>query len=89
MPRAKAARFLQKLHPNAPEMAFSQGWLKKFKDQHGSSHFDVLGKTMRWTWKQLARRYWTSMPLLMRTQRRTCSTWMKLASVSVSKPTTH
>jgi len=25
MLRAKAARFLQELHPDAPEMAFSQG----------------------------------------------------------------
>jgi hypothetical protein len=29
---AKVARFLQELHPDAPEMAFSQGWLEKFKD---------------------------------------------------------
>ncbi len=54
----------------------------------GSSHFVVLGKAVRWTCKQLARRYWTSASLLMHTQRRTCSTWMKLASVGVSKLTT-
>jgi hypothetical protein len=35
MLRTKAAHFLQELHPDAPEMAFSQGWLEKFKDQHG------------------------------------------------------
>jgi hypothetical protein len=29
---AKAARFLQELHPDALKMAFSQGWLEKFKD---------------------------------------------------------
>jgi hypothetical protein len=32
MLRAKVAHFLQELHPDALEMAFSQGWLEKFKD---------------------------------------------------------
>jgi hypothetical protein len=45
MLRAKAARFLQELHPDAPEMAFSQGWLEKFKDQHGIKSFRCFGKS--------------------------------------------
>jgi len=44
MLRAKAARFLQELHPDAPEMAFSQGWLEKFKDQHGIKSFRCFGE---------------------------------------------
>ncbi len=63
------------------------GW-KSSKTDTGSSHFVVLGKAARWTWKQLARCYQTSAPLLMRTQRRTCSTWRKLPSIGVSKPIT-
>ncbi len=53
------------------------GW-RSSKIGTWSSHFAILGKAARWTWKQLARHYQTSAPLLMRTQRRTCSTWMKL-----------
>ncbi len=63
------------------------GW-RSSKIGTRSSHFVVLGKVARCTWKQLAWRYRTSAPLLMRTQRRMCSTWMKLASVGISKPTT-
>ncbi len=63
------------------------GW-RSSKTGAGSNHFAVLGKAARWTWKQLARCYRTFASLLMRMQRRTCSTWMKLASVGVSKPIT-
>jgi hypothetical protein len=42
---AKAARFLQKLHPDALEMMFSQGWLKKFKDRHGIKSFRRFGES--------------------------------------------
>jgi hypothetical protein len=42
---AKAARFLQELHPDAPEMAFSQGWLEKFKDRHGFKSFRRFGES--------------------------------------------
>ncbi len=45
MLRAKAARFLQELHPDAPEMAFSQGWLEKFKDRHGIKSFRRFGES--------------------------------------------
>jgi len=46
MVRAKATRFLQELHPDALEIAFSQGWLEKFKDRHGIKsfcHFEESG----------------------------------------------
>jgi len=42
---AKAARFLQELHPDAPEMTFSQGWLEKFKDRHGIKSFRCFGES--------------------------------------------
>ncbi len=45
MLRAKAARFLQELHPDAPEMAFSQGWLEKFKDRHKIKSFRCFGES--------------------------------------------
>jgi len=45
MLRVKAARFLQELHPDAPEMAFSQGWLEKFKDRHGIKSFCRFGES--------------------------------------------
>ncbi len=45
MLRTKAARFLQELHPDAPEMAFSQGWLEKFKDRHEIKSFRRFGKS--------------------------------------------
>jgi hypothetical protein len=45
MLRAKAAHFLQELHPDVPEMAFSQGWLEKFKDQHGIKSFRCFGES--------------------------------------------
>jgi len=45
MLRAKAARFLQELHPDAPKMAFSQGWLEKFKDWHGIKSFCRFGES--------------------------------------------
>jgi hypothetical protein len=45
MLHAKAARFLQELHPNAPEMAFSQGWLEKFKDRHEIKSFRRFGES--------------------------------------------
>jgi hypothetical protein len=44
MLRAKATRFLQELHPDVPEMAFSQGWLEKFKDRHGIKSFRSFGE---------------------------------------------
>jgi hypothetical protein len=47
MLHVKAARFLQELHPDAPEMAFSEGWLEKFKDRHGIKSFCRLGKAVR------------------------------------------
>jgi hypothetical protein len=45
MLRTKAARFLQELHPDAPEMAFSQGWLEKFEDQHEIKSFRRFGES--------------------------------------------
>ncbi len=45
MLRAKAARFLQELHPDVPEMAFSQGWLEKFKDRHEIKSFHRFGES--------------------------------------------
>jgi hypothetical protein len=45
MLRAKAARFLQELHPDALEMAFSQGWLEKFKDRHMIKSFRRFGES--------------------------------------------
>jgi hypothetical protein len=45
MLRAKAACFLQELHPDALEMAFSQGWLEKFKDRHGIKSFRRFGES--------------------------------------------
>jgi hypothetical protein len=45
MLRAKVARSLQELHPDAPEMAFSQGWLEKFKDRHGIKSFRRFGES--------------------------------------------
>jgi hypothetical protein len=45
MLRAKVARFLQELHPNVPEMAFSQGWLEKFKDRHKIKSFRCFGES--------------------------------------------
>jgi hypothetical protein len=45
MLHAKAARFLQELHPDVPEMAFSQGWLEKFKDRHGIKSFRRFGES--------------------------------------------
>jgi hypothetical protein len=45
MLRAKTARFLQELHPDAPKMVFSQGWLEKFKDQHGIKSFRHFGES--------------------------------------------
>jgi len=45
MLRVKVARFLQELHPDAPEMAFSQGWLEKFKDQHEIKSFRRFGES--------------------------------------------
>jgi hypothetical protein len=45
MLHAKAARFLQELHPDALEMAFSQGWLEKFKDWHGIKSFRCFGES--------------------------------------------
>jgi hypothetical protein len=44
MLRAKAAHFLQELHPDAPETAFSQGLLEKFKNRHGIKSFRRFGK---------------------------------------------
>ncbi len=43
--RAKAACFLQELHPDAPEMTFSQGWLEKFKDRHRIKSFRRFGES--------------------------------------------
>jgi len=45
MLHAKAARFLEELHHDAPEMAFSQGWLEKFKDRHGIKSFRHFGES--------------------------------------------
>lgn len=45
MLRAKAACFPQELHPNAPEMALSQGWLEKFKDRHEIKSFRRFGES--------------------------------------------
>jgi len=45
MLRTKVARFLQELHLDAPEMAFSQGWLEKFKDRHGIKSFRCFGES--------------------------------------------
>jgi hypothetical protein len=45
MLRAKAAHFLQKFHPDVPEMAFSQGWLEKFKDWHMIKSFRHFGES--------------------------------------------
>jgi hypothetical protein len=45
MLRAKAAHFLQKLHPDALKMAFSQGWLEKFKDRHEIKSFRHFGES--------------------------------------------
>jgi hypothetical protein len=45
MLRAKAAHFLQELHPNAPKMAFSQGWMEKFKDRHEIKSFRRFGES--------------------------------------------
>jgi hypothetical protein len=45
MLHAKVARFLQELHHDAPEMAFSQGWLEKFKDRHESKSFRRFGES--------------------------------------------
>jgi len=45
MLRAKAACFPQELHPNAPEMALSQGWLEKFKDRHEIKSFRCFGES--------------------------------------------
>jgi hypothetical protein len=45
MLHAQAARFLQELHPYALEMAFSQGWLEKFKDRHGIKSFRRFGES--------------------------------------------
>jgi hypothetical protein len=42
---AKAALFLQELHPDAPEMVFSQGWLEKFKDRQGIKSFRRFGES--------------------------------------------
>jgi len=42
---AKVARFLQELHLDAQEMAFSQGWLEKFKDRHGIKPFCYFGES--------------------------------------------
>jgi hypothetical protein len=44
MLHVKAARFLQEFHPDAPEMAFSQGWLEKFKDRHEIKSFRCFGE---------------------------------------------
>jgi hypothetical protein len=88
MLRAKAACFLQELHPDAPKMAFSQGWLEKFKDRHGIKSFRRFGESDVLDMEAIGAALPTSASLLMRTQRRTRSTWMKLASVGVSKPTT-
>jgi hypothetical protein len=41
----KVACFLQELHPDALEMAFSQGWLEKFKDRHGIKSFCRFGES--------------------------------------------
>jgi hypothetical protein len=46
MLRTKAARFLQELHHDVPEMAFSQGWLEKFKDRHGIKSFCRFGESI-------------------------------------------
>jgi len=45
MLRTKAARFLQELHLDALEMAFSQGWLEKFKDRHMIKSFRRFGES--------------------------------------------
>jgi hypothetical protein len=45
MLHAKATRFLQELHLDALEMAFSQGWLKKFKDRHMIKSFRCFGES--------------------------------------------
>jgi hypothetical protein len=45
MLRAKATHFLQELHLDASEMALSQGWLEKFKDQHGIKLFCRFGES--------------------------------------------
>jgi hypothetical protein len=45
MLHAKAARFLQELHLDAPKMAFSQGWLEKFKDRHKIKSFRRFGES--------------------------------------------
>jgi hypothetical protein len=45
MLRAKAACFLQELHSDAPEMAFSQGWLENFKDRHEIKSFHRFGES--------------------------------------------
>jgi hypothetical protein len=45
MLRAKVACFLQELHPDALDMAFSQGWLEKFKDWHGIKSFRCFGES--------------------------------------------
>jgi hypothetical protein len=45
MLHTKAARFLQELHPDAPDMAFSQGWLEKFKDRHKIKSFRRFGES--------------------------------------------
>jgi hypothetical protein len=45
MLRAKATRFLQELHPDAPEMVLSQGWLEKFKDWHMIKSFRRFGES--------------------------------------------
>ncbi len=45
MLHVKAAHFLQELHPDAPEMAFSQGWLEKFKDRHRVKSFRCFGES--------------------------------------------
>jgi hypothetical protein len=43
--RVKATHFLQELHPNAPKMVFSQGWLEKFKDRHEIKSFHRFGES--------------------------------------------
>jgi len=43
--RTKVARFLQELHLDALEMAFSQGWLEKFKDRHMIKSFRCFGES--------------------------------------------
>jgi hypothetical protein len=45
MLRIKAAHFMQELHHDAPEMAFSQGSLEKFKDQHRIKSFCRFGES--------------------------------------------